>query len=200
MKTVGPIAMKGVIIMIGRVVHVSCLLVAVLALSSGVSLALQTTLSVDQSAVITNPSVESEKRVLVQYEVPDFLSSSEILYAQLRAYVDATLDRQQAALEVEAVPVHTEWTAGNVSWTSPWNTPGGDTDTHFRRTFLVGEGRQQVRIDVTDLVRQWAAGDRVNLGVLVRASDSFGGTFCLPAEGAGFQAPLIRVWYLPATD
>lgn len=200
MNTAGVITMKGAIIMIRQAVHVSCLLVAVLALSSGASLALQATLPVDQTAVITNPSVETEKRVLVQYEVPDFLSSSEILYAQLRGYVDATLDRQQMALKVEAVPVHTEWTAGNVSWTSPWNTPGGDTDTGFGRSFLVGEGRQQVRIDVTDLVRQWAAGDRVNLGVLVRASDSFGGTFCLPAEGAEFQAPVIRVWYLPATE
>lgn len=169
---------------------------------AGTVSALQTTLAVDQAVVIVNPSVEADRRALVEYEIPDYLSSAEILYAELRGQIDATLGDRQVAVEVQALPLNTDWEANSVTWQYPWSAPGGDTAAGFERSYLVGAGRQQIRIDVTDLVRQWARGERGNSGVMLLTTSSFGGNMSFVADGGpeGFRVPSIRIWYLPRSE
>jgi hypothetical protein len=170
-------------------------------LLAGKALALQVVLPASISAIIANPENPSETRVLVKYSVPEFLGTAEIYYAQLACKVDAVPTSAGGLLDVEATPVTCDWDAAIVSWSAPWRTAGGDADVNRRGSFVVRAGRQPIRIDVTDLVKQWASGERRNQGVMLRASGSFGGCFLLPrSAGDGGETlgwPVIRVWYLP---
>jgi hypothetical protein len=152
-------------------------------------------------AVISNPSDAQEIRVLVRYEIPEFLTSADILYAQLTGSADAAVIEGEGAVELEVLPVAKQWSPGSVSWTSPWTQPGGDLDGGFQRSFLVRQGSQPIRIDVTELVTEWATGERANTGLMLRASSFFGGTFSLPAQSGGgpgvVEAPVIKVIFLP---
>jgi hypothetical protein len=166
---------------------------------AGSVLALQTTLAVDQAVAIVNPCDEAEERALVQYEIPDHLSSADILYAELRGQVDATPGGRQVAVEVQAHALSTDWVANSVTWNYPWSTPGGDAGEGFLGSYLVGADRRQVRIDVTDLVREWVSERRSNYGLMLGNSDAFAGTLSLVTDGGRetFRVPSIRIWYLP---
>jgi hypothetical protein len=182
----------------------ACLLAITIVVSAAsICCGLQVTLRADEVAVITNPSDQCEGRVLVKYSMPSVLTSAQIIYAQITGEVEALGDLGEAAVEIEAAPISTPWSPAGVSWTGPWNTAGGDIDSSLTRPFLVGTGTHRIRIDLTDLVRQWATDDRDNFGVLLKTSEGFGGTFVLPAGQDGqdpVRPPTLRVWYLPRRD
>jgi hypothetical protein len=175
--------------------------IALLLISTGECFALQAVLTVKDFAVISNEADSSEIRVLARFELPEFLRSADIFYAQVTGKVEIDLAEREGASEVEALPVTTEWNGATVTWTHPWNTPGGDVDGSFARGCIVRGGTQPIRIDITPLVVEWASGTRPNNGVLIGLSDLFGGIFALPAGNGGGnqgrQVPIVKVWYLP---
>jgi hypothetical protein len=191
---------KGVEAMPRQHMRTLVLLTLIVAVSAGNALALQATLTAGEMSIIANPSREDDVRVLLKYGIPNWLRSSEIIYAQLRGRVVSAVD---GAVEIEAVPLTTEWNEGTVTWADPWTTPGGDFDAGLRRAFIVRDGSQPVRIDVTHLVRQWAHGERGNLGLMLKTSHLSTGTFELARsrEGGGpYAEPVIKIWYLPLVE
>jgi hypothetical protein len=82
--------------------------------------------------------------------------------------------------------VTTSWDPSNVSWTSPWHTPGGggDFDSTDRSFYAALPGdTTPVRLDLTRHVRDWQADSNYGF-ILMRP----------PYEGGGFgsEGALLR--------
>ena len=180
-----------------------CAAIAVTAFFSQ-AFALQVVLTADEAALVTDPENSTDQRVLAKYDLPDFLRSSRILHAQLTGNIQAVSAEGQSVLELQAAPLSTDWSPGTVSWMSPWRSAGGDMDLASSRSFFVWSGSAQIRIDVTDVVRQWAGGTRQNLGLMIRSAGLPGGHLSLPSPEDGLvgtsEFPTIKVWYLPAIE
>jgi len=88
---------------------------------------------------------------------------------------------------IEAFAVSTAWSAGTTTWTSPWETAGGDFNPRTRGAcrFRTSErGSAPYRINVTPFVFDVIDEDGDNYGLLLKAPDHFGGSFDAETEGA----------------
>lgn len=190
--------------MLNRNLALTGLVMLVLVCSAVDCLALQVTLKPCEVATISSPTDTTELRLLVKYDLAGLFSTARILYAQLNGTIEVSSSPDGGMVNVEAPAITTQWDAGTVTWTAPWTDVGGDVDPNIKGTFLVREGVQPLRIDITDVVTEWLEGERPNAGVMLRVSPSFGGTFRIPTtvnDGVeSLQAPVVRVWYLPEVE
>lgn len=74
--------------------------------------------------------------------------------------------------------LNTAWDVSNVSWTSPWKTPGGDFgDESILAVIRPGTTDFDCRVDVTRYVKTWLGGT-ANNGLIIRR---------IPGEGDIFK-------------
>ena len=89
----------------------------------GLCLASRADLAIREIAVIEDSEGDGERRVLIEYEIPDSLTAVLVIHAELRGQVAATAEDSQRIAEIEAAPVLLEWDASTVGWSFPWSTP-----------------------------------------------------------------------------
>jgi hypothetical protein len=84
-------------------------------------------------------------------------------------------------LPVRVYPLTTEWTAGTVTWDSPWTTAGGDFDDAYFDTVVITTGTRatSLSLDVTSIVRAVVEGEYGRYGFLITVPGY---------DGVGFRA------------
>jgi hypothetical protein len=137
-------------------------------------------------AAISNESDES--RVLVAVTLPENVDNQFVTTARLLL----PGPRQQLPRELELIvsPVSRSWAPEGVTWTSPWNTAGGDISTEYSQVTRIpaGTSLSEVSLDVSQAVRAMAFGEIENHGFLVTVAHH---------QGEGFNAEefaLLDTW------
>ena len=102
----------------------------------------------------TIANARGESRIL--FRVPDLGLPDNALI--LRATLEFTVDTVPLALEeqIQVHPVTTAWTAEAVSWTTGWQTAGGDIEPDFYSHVDVdlSRGRHTIGVDLTGLLKE----------------------------------------------
>ena len=74
---------------------------------------------------------------------------------------------------IKAYPISTPWSVDNVTWDTPWNSPGGDIDDVNYAAYAMGRpGTQVIEIDLTDLCMRWADGRLPYYGFLIEIGEA----------------------------
>ena len=111
----------------------------------------------------TTISVPSgQGRLLLAFPSISALHDEWITDATLTIPITGTLSSD---VEVEVDAIATSWGAG-ATWTSPWQTAGGDRETSVAQTGVLRAGAV-TSVDVTDLVRAMTEGEIEEHGFLL---------------------------------
>jgi hypothetical protein len=142
------------------------------------SYAEKTAITLSDFAVIVPEGQSVPRRVLFRVSLPDGLDGKQIDFAEL-SFDIASLPGPY--LEIEVYPLACSWEAQSVTWSSPWQNPGGDYDeTDVVLVAIAVEGSVvKGHADVSDIVRSWVDGDRTNHGIILVCSKEFPGDFQL---------------------
>ena len=117
--------------------------------------------------------------VLVKLPSLPWLLGKDLLSASLVFDIDPGLLDSMCVLE--SCPISRIWDSENVSWYSPWSSPGGDHMNKYcgRATFLPRVRRgDNVVIDMTQYFGAISDGDIYNYGLLVKGSGGSGICLC----------------------
>jgi len=150
-------------------------------------------LEIDASQVaVIKPSAQStETRLLLQFTLPEVLTKHPIDFACVSFGVNAAGD--EGRVSFQAFPLTTAWDARTVSWTTHWEKDGGDWNGRLSAYEIseAGSGKS-VNLDITDFANSWRKDSSTNLGIIVKVSGPFRGTFVLDeAQGTA----KLRVLY-----
>ena len=123
--------------------------------------------------VITSPTESRDSRTLVYFEMPNQHGGAKLDFDNaFLIFRGKVTDADFGMLEV--LPVTKDWkSAGTASWSSPWNSPGGDFSGDAARasTTLKGaDGEKEVRLNVTFIVKAWLDGVLPNNGIVILGS------------------------------
>jgi hypothetical protein len=185
----------------GRWIRPELIIVLILALPAAV-LAGRLTITPQQMAVIQNPELGNDTRLLVGFEVPAVLSDGRIEFAVMEFRAAVSRPDTADAVMIEAFLLTTDWDEGSVEWMGTWETPGGDFDrsVHAVWTAVLGD-TSLVRLDLTDMATTWAEGESENHGVLIAVGSGERGTFvphCVVSQAG--SPPRLTLWYTPRRE
>jgi len=123
-------------------------------------------------AVIAPPGHSEEGLVLLSFSLPDSFPHGNILRAQLVCNA-RPVDEVDSVFEITAAPIGIAWNQQDVHWSDSWGEGGGNlVDSMFTYAgVVVGENR--TRVEITDMVRAWAAGSRPNYGIVIKAPNDW---------------------------
>jgi hypothetical protein len=84
-------------------------------------------------------------------------------------------------LPVRVYPLTTDWSAGTVTWDSPWTASGADIDDAYYDTVVLASGSRvtSLSLDVTSIVRAIVEGEYGRYGFLITVPGY---------DGVGFRA------------
>ncbi len=132
-------------------IKMKCLHVVVfLLLFSQALMAEESQLLAESSTVISNDSL-GVTRYLIQFPEPDF----EIVHLIDSMIVSIPLTDGGGVLDGQELDINamlTEWVGSVVSWTAPWEMPGGDVDD-FYITGTVDTSASWLSVDISPLLR-----------------------------------------------
>lgn len=122
-----------------------------------------------------------ETRVLVQFSSTDLPSASTISKATLTLQVNPGMNIIGVGQTLSAYRVTTPWNDMFVTWNQAnystplsWTTPGGDYDPavqgSYTETISPTNTLTTLSLDITPLVKGWAAGTYANDGVILTGS------------------------------
>ena len=122
--------------------------------------------------VITSPVESRDTRILVYFDLPQDLLEMKSIYGYSSAVLICEAQVTDAEIgELYILPVTTDWKSkGSISWGSPWSNPGGDysVEHSISSVALISEdGKKEIKIDVTDIVRMWIDGTLKNRGLII---------------------------------
>ena len=130
-------------------------------------------LSPAKVAAIASPTDARDTRVLLFFELPPEVMRSEVQVDFATLHCKAQV--MDAAMgEIDVFPMTAQWKdASTISWSDPWNHPGGD----YQEDFLPGNyslrseaGQKEVAIDITKIVQGWQKGNLSNKGLMLKLS------------------------------
>ena len=152
-------------------------------------------------AVIRDPEVPDDARVLVRFEVPSEVRGARVDLAVLELQADIAAPDSVPGIFLDAFPLTTEWGSGTVDWREGWETPGGDMDGTVHASWIAEVGEQaMLRFDLTDMLQGWSSGARENHGLTVRVAAGEVGALCADAgRGADVAGARLSVWHTPTT-
>lgn len=123
-----------------------------------------------QKAVITSPEDGRDKRVLLFFDLPADLTNNKVEIENAVLLVNGQITDADFG-QVDVFPVVKKWKdSENVTWNSPWDKSGGDITTEFigrSVTMKAGEGKKQIRLNVTFMVKAWLDGLIENHGLMI---------------------------------
>jgi len=129
------------------------------------SWAAEITFPIYQSATIDDGV--GQARILVDFGELSVLKGKRILYAKFVFYLD-TDTCSPAQSEVDIEPVTKPWSAQSVSWTSPWDSAGGDFTRTGSCVATADRGLDGTfEVLLTPLVQSWANGRLRNDGLIL---------------------------------
>ncbi|MGC8826704.1 MAG: DNRLRE domain-containing protein [Anaerolineae bacterium] len=136
-------------------------------------------------------------RSYIAFPQPAIPAGQQVITASLRIYHVSTWDIPDSLDHITAYAVNGAWTEAGITWNSApaWGPAYGDADVGFD----IGSWYE---LDVTELVRDWAAGRRPNYGIVLRGEEASGAD----ASWRGFSTKegdsppqLVIVYGPPAT-
>jgi len=130
------------------------------------------TCELDRVALLT-PSQEDPgdygSRIAVYFDIPDTVSGTSIVYAELTCPLDFSnveVDGE-LILEFQAFNITSNWT-DNADWDSPWTDAGGDIDSSTFYTYtLTMADTAHICMDVTGFVRDAVEGNATSYGMML---------------------------------
>jgi hypothetical protein len=133
-------------------------------------------LPVERVVVIADE--EANSRVLFGVGPLESLQREWITSARLEIPVPAMVP--EGAMDLEVSNLTRAWDE-TAAWNTPWAAPGGDSEYVWATnlTLRAGVRADQIRLDVTEIVRAMASGDLANHGFVLKPADS---------ERAGFDS------------
>lgn len=140
---------------------------------------------------------EGSARIVFKMDSPIELTDVAVQKATLRFTTSGTAGEERTKTLL-LHPLTRAWTAGAVSWTTPWTRPGGDfDDLYARREWDLGGRGRVLAFDVTLLVKEIVEHDGESLGFLLTVDPEEG--VGLPSEDLtrfeGFSSATIEVHY-----
>ena len=150
------------------------------------------------------PPAESEEavRYLMALPLPAALNGATIDFARLLVGISSEVNEEAPAgtpFIIDVYALETQWSAGSVSWSGGWDSPGGDylDDTHSSY-MAAADTAATVSLDLTHVVQAWVDGELDNCGVILKVPT---GTCCgITAIEESDPAPALVVYYTPAED
>ena len=126
-------------------------------------------------------------RLLLRFAVP-LPPGTNVVEAYLVLRRSEAVDDDPAPVSLHATRIVEAWNGRSTSWALQPRT----TETKAPATIVDPGGPALVRLDVRDLVRQWAKHDRADQGVAVVAESNSGNgtTFAIRATGADRASPV----------
>ena len=144
----------------------------ILTLVCSVATAGEVIVGLDRLAFITPPPQDADEyssRIALHFSLPDEISGSDVIYAELQIPLDFSNIQIEGALilEFQAHNITSDWTEQNADWDSPWTEPGGDIDTLTFYTYTITmDGETDVFMDVTKFVRPVVENNTDNFGLM----------------------------------
>jgi hypothetical protein len=128
-------------------------------------------------AVIAPDRNPAQKSILVNPRLSELGKNTQVLLAVLSVDVDQMEGSGSgSAVQLELIPMTTEWDPGLVSWDYPWDIAGGDVArSHREILFLRDPGI--ARFDITRLVQRWVDGSLDDYGFVIRVDPRHGSRF-----------------------
>jgi hypothetical protein len=147
-----------------------------------------------------SPSQNSDYgRLLFKFDLPEQLSGVSIDYAELRFTATPDTGTSHICL-MGAFPVTRSWEPANLSWSSGWNSAGGDyIDTIYSSCVIRTSTDRLTRADITEIVQMWVDGTLTNNGVILMPLED-AGRFMKLHDSNGFPLGVkakVRVLYTP---
>jgi len=141
------------------------------------------------------PDSINYNRILVLFNLPSNLVNKRIDYVE---FSFPAFTRTDSIITIEALPITKEWAANTVSWTFPWQKPGGDYDSlEGARYFLRLQDSKRVKLDITEIVKQWLTTH--NYGLILKRSKREGGSFKTEIRALrGVLSDVVLKIYLPS--
>jgi hypothetical protein len=101
------------------------------------------------------PDKDESWRGLIRFDLSSIPSDSVVTQAMLFLYEkDEKLDQVTYIYRVTS-----SWDETSVTWSSPWNNPGGDySSSNAYASFLPNQKNCMIEIDLTHLVQEWVSG------------------------------------------
>jgi len=169
-----------------------------------VSCALGETLSValgDIAVIAGNVREQNVARVVLNVDVPEQVLNATVDFVELTfpAFLN---DTSPAEVSVVAHTCQTAWKRDDVSWTRPWEHPGGDFDSLSRALFTALPGaKSPIVLNITQAVRDWQKG-RGRHGLFLKRPDWEGGGFHGERERLRYALNSARVlfYYTPGQE
>ena len=130
-------------------------------------------LNVSQLALISpgdrNPDSSVGPRVLLKFDLPEEFRGRELRSAWVEFEMQFPLERDDSTLVLRICPLTRNWEEGEVNWSSPWETPGGDFADSLGQTYFTQAGlSRQNRIDVTEIYNLYAGGIIGDHGLILK--------------------------------
>ncbi len=169
------------------------LIVSLLVLSGNV-IAGEVMYEISRGKVIHDPDSQNN-RFIFRPEIDIFGESTYIVKATLSTEI-TPLTNDTTFLEIRIYPITTDWYGNNVSWTNPWNEPGGDFDElHYAHALVSLPQEQEVRFDLTNLLQGFCSGNLEYYGFIVTVSASSWDAFTLSNLHSNRPLATINVVY-----
>jgi hypothetical protein len=136
--------------------------------------------NITDAGFMINPDNPRDVRAVLGFYLPNILDSTcFVMVAEVRIAASVT-QQIEYPLSLRIHPVTTDWSSGNVRWTSPWSNPGGDFNESLTAFgHIRWSGDSDVRIDVTRLIQIFKSGRIPNHGLLIRQTENLMRAFSL---------------------
>ena len=107
---------------------------------------------------------DGDLRGLLRFDLSDIPSNAVITSAVLYLY-----ETSESSTQVTGIYRLTRaWTESEVTWNTPWLTPGGDfAAAPVYATYIPGQKACSITLDLTGLVQGWTSGTFPNYGMLL---------------------------------
>lgn len=133
---------------------------------------------VSESDVISHPTRRGVERTFASLPLPAVLESVFVDVAELVLTVSTAYDSTEP-LFIAAFPATAPVTARPTTWSAEWDEMSGGFDPELMTTASVCDTREavEIRLNITEFVRRWQAGDAPNYGIVLKSLSENKSTF-----------------------
>lgn len=175
--------------------HVMICALAILAITAIPCRAEKVTVLLGSGSVVKDTRNQNVERGFIPVTLPSVLDSVFLDAAELVLTISAVYDTTEPLL-IAALPATESPQLRSTTWSESWTamTGGFTTKSGGLASMLKTTSGEEIRIDVTAMVRDWLDGKRSNYGVVLKSlSEGKRSTFSWTRDGryAGANAKLV---------
>jgi hypothetical protein len=128
-----------------------------------------------KAVTIVSPTDARDSRILVCFELPKALQGPKVEIDNAALMITAGVEGVDVGM-LNVFPVAKDWSAAaEVSWASPWDSPGGDYSTKSLGrgvTLRRAQGKKEISSNALFLVKSWLNGSLPNNGIIIVPSEA----------------------------